>query len=205
MRKNQKNLLLQRFNNLTPIKAENIHGRWFWNCVCICGNLTIRKTSDLLLGKAKTCKQCKIEKAKTHGLSNHPLYDIWSHMLARCENVNNPRYNDYGGRGISVDIEWKNISTFIKDMNNRPSNTHSIERRNNNGNYNKNNCYWATTSEQSNNKRSNKNILYKGITKTIKEWSNTLNIPYMTLYARLTKYNYSIEKAFTKPITSNGK
>lgn len=92
----------------------------------------------------------------THGLSYTPEYRVWAEMLQRCNNPNNPRYNDYGGRGIKVCKEWNRFINFYNDMGPRPSNRHSLDRIDNDGDYTPSNCRWATSKQQIYNRRSQK-------------------------------------------------
>jgi len=97
----------------------------------------------------------KIGNRTTHGLRQHPLYKTWCNMKQRCNNPNQPKYKNWGGRGIKVCDRWLNsFENFIQDMGERPQGT-SIDRINVNGNYEPNNCRWATIKEQNNNKRKN--------------------------------------------------
>lgn len=88
------------------------------------------------------------------GYRYHPLYSNWKGMIGRCHNPNHSNYNNYGGRGIKVSDRWfTSIRYFIEDMGDKPSSKHSIERIDNNKGYYKDNCRWATSVEQSRNKR----------------------------------------------------
>ncbi len=96
----------------------------------------------------------------THGLSNAPEYDCWIAMKARCLNPHNPAYKWYGGRGIKICDDWiKSFDTFIKDMGMRPSQRHTIERVDVNGNYEPGNCVWQTHHRQQMNRRNNKKVV----------------------------------------------
>lgn len=133
-----------------------------YKCLCECGNYTIVSTANLKNKTTKSCgcynRELKAERGRKQlykdGLSNHPLYPTWSSMKARCYNKNNNRYKHYGGRGIKVCDRWKNsFKNFLEDMGEKPSKNHSLDRINVNGNYEPENCKWATGSEQAINKR----------------------------------------------------
>lgn len=92
-------------------------------------------------------------KNKKHGMSKSPEFTAWVNLRARCEKVNHPSYKDYGGRGIEVCERWQKFENFFEDMGLRPSNEHSLDRTDNNGNYEPNNCRWATKKQQQANRR----------------------------------------------------
>lgn len=121
---------------------------------------------------------------------NHkkPEYHLWSLMKQRCTNPNTDKYDRYGGRGIKVCDRWMNsFENFYADMGPRPSTEHTIERENNNGNYEPNNCRWATKTEQANNRSSNTFIELNGQKVTIADASRELGVKYNTLLARVKR------------------
>lgn len=120
---------------------------------------------------------------RAHGMSFTPAYRVWRHMLTRCSNPNTPDYRDYGERGIKVCERWKKFANFLADMGQRPSGM-SIDRIDNNRNYELANCRWATNIEQANNKRSNVFITHEGESLTLPAWGRKLGLSYGTLLNR---------------------
>lgn len=167
---------------------------FFVKCRCDCGGQTETLITKLRSGHTKSCG-CLWEKAMTkHGLCYTREYRIYNGAKDRCLNKNNIRWKDYGGRGIK--FEWKSVMDFCKDMGKSPKGT-SLDRINNNGNYCKENCRWATPKQQQNNSRFNKRIEYNGEIRTIPEWAEIMKIPYGTLATRINR-GWNIEKALLK-------
>jgi hypothetical protein len=135
-----------------------------------------------------------------HGLSRHPLVAIHCQMLARCNNVNHPRYSDYGGRGITVCQEWKHLPTFYKwCMDNGWIKRLQIDRKDNDGNYCPDNCRIVEITINQRNKRNNRLIEYTGETKTLSEWCSILNLNYSVMLTRLIRHNPTPEVLFETP------
>lgn len=144
-------------------------GRIRWECECDCGNKTIVLSSLLMAGQVKSCRCFMREDAgnrhRRHGMTGTPEYRAWSAMKKRCNNAEDKMYHRYGGRGISVCYKWLAFSSFFSDMGERPSSLHSLERKNSDGNYEPENCIWATRKEQSRNRPSfHRYVTYKGQT-----------------------------------------
>lgn len=172
----------------------------FWMCKCECGKICYVKTIHLTSNRTKSCG-CYSKEIKTkHGLSKigetRKLgYNSWDNMIRRCVNINDDRYHDYGGRGITVCNKWKNsFSDFILDMGDRPSPKHSIDRIDVNGNYEPDNCRWATQDQQSRNTRRNRWIEYNGEKKILADWAKDLKVSPCSLLKMIRKS--TVEFAF---------
>lgn len=132
--------------------------------------------------------------------ADYPEYQSWNAMRQRCSNPNSGHYYLYGARGITVCEAWSKFSNFIKDMWHRPTPGHTLERVNNNGNYEKSNCKWATRREQQNNRRTNRLIEFNGKTMTITAWAISLGMSHDHLSHRLGKLGWSVSRALTTPL-----
>lgn len=133
-------------------------------------------------------------------LSKPVEYSAWQQAKSRCYSKTCPDYHRYGGRGIKMCDKWRNsFASFIQDMGFKPTNKHSLDRINNNGDYEPGNCRWATKKEQQNNLRVNVLIDYNGQKKNLMQWCELLGLKYQLMYTRLFKLGWGIEKAFTKP------
>lgn len=141
-----------------------------------------------------------------HGLRKHPLYNIWSHIKQRCSDKNCPSYKNYGGRGISVCNEWTNnfILFYNWAIDNSWEKGLEINRIDNNGNYEPANCNFVTSKENSRNRRNNVIIEYKGESKVLCEWADIYQVELRTLWARIFKYKWDLDKAFNTKINNSG-
>lgn len=154
MGKLRQNLLNKRFGKLlvTSFK-ESLNRACYWNCLCDCGKMTVVQSSHLNCGGTVSCGCHRKEKSTTHGMRNTPEYKVWASMIARCYNPKEQSFEYYGERGIKVCDTWLNsFENFYNDMGGRPSSM-SLDRIDVNGDYEKENCKWATVSEQAYNKR----------------------------------------------------
>lgn len=169
---------------------------------CACGHRKVIRLSHVTRSKTRSCgcKKAELKSASSGKLlireNGKPIkeYGVWKGMRSRCNNPNNKYFNIYGGRGISVCKEWDDFATFIADIGRRPSDKHSIDRIDSNGNYEPGNCRWATSSEQAINRRNNVFYTYEGRTKTISEWSRELNVKNSVFWEYLQRHG--IEKSY---------
>lgn len=136
----------------------------------------------------------------THGLSKTPEHNVWQLMKQRCTDPNVKNYHRYGGRGIKVCDRWlgvKGFENFLADMGRRPAGK-SLERINNNKGYSPENCKWAEKLEQANNTHTNRFLTYEGKTMTIAQWAREVGLSMHTLYARLFRLKWPIDRALTE-------
>lgn len=202
------NLVGSRFGRLLVIarlpNAGNRKARFL--CTCACGNKKEANSQELRNGECTSCgcfrKEVAKNLTKTHGMSKTAIYKTWKQMKRRCENTRSKDYRHYGGRGIKVCNRWHHFPNFLKDMGFPPSPKHSINRKNNNGNYDPSNCNWATLLEQRNNTRRNRYITFNGETKTLAQWARHFGVKYSVLLARLDKLHWPVEKAFSFPFAT---
>lgn len=128
-----------------------------------------------------------------------PLYKVWAGILRRCNNPNDKNFPRYGGRGIKICDGWRDYAIFKKDMGLSYRLGLSIERIDNDGDYEPGNCRWATSKEQARNRRSSRMITFQGETLSLAEWSEKLQMPYSMLQQRFYVLNWPADKAFTTP------
>ena len=164
-----------------------------------CGNIKYISSNRLKTSKHLYCNNCK---DKSRIVKNSRLHRIWSNMKTRCYNPTSNRYYCYGGRGIKVCDEWLNNYKSFQSwaLNNGYNDNLTLDRINNNKNYEPNNCRWATYKQQLNNSSRNRIVEINGNKKTITEWCDYYNIPYYIINNRINKYGWEIERAFTTPI-----
>ena len=194
----------QRFGNLLVVKrCENNKSKGTcWICRCECGTKKIVLGNNLKRGQTKSCGCLRNKKTSarntTHGLRNHALYSVWVRIKERCYNKNAKPYLDYGGRGIAMCDEWRDDFQMFYDWSIASGYKKglSIDRIDNNGNYEPSNCRWATAKEQSRNRRSNKMIKYNGEVKSLSEWCELLELNFDTAKSRINLLGWSIDKAF---------
>ena len=193
----------QKFGRLTVIRRDGSDkfGKPMWLCECDCGSITSVGSRLLIIGRVRSCGCLRIETTtanrSTHGLSKTKTHNEWCGMKQRCYNPKSKRYEHYGGRGIQVCDSWKNDFTkFHNDVAKLPHFNepgYTLDRINNDGDYEPMNVRWANDVIQQNNKRTNHRLTYNGETHTIAEWARLTDIPYDRIRHRLNR-GWSVER-----------
>lgn len=159
-----------RFGRLTAIRPDSQTEQGvLWECRCTCGRTVVLHGKRLRYGRVKSCgclrRELTAKKQFKHGHARGrgcclatPEYRAWAHIISRCTNSNTCDWPNYGGRGITVCKRWRrSFQNFLSDMGPRPVGT-SIDRKNNDGNYEPSNCRWATKVQQARNRRPRRNL-----------------------------------------------
>lgn len=190
----------KRFGRLVAVELVAQDDSWNdkYLCKCDCGNQTIVLKLSLKSGDTRSCGCLMREIFTKHKACKDKTYIIWQGMKQRCFDKKSKNYSKYGGRGITMCKEWReDYLIFLKDMGEVPEGK-SIERIDNNGNYEPSNCKWATIKEQARNKRNSLIINYKGQSKHLLDWCEELNLSYNLIRDRLRK-GWETDKAFETP------
>jgi hypothetical protein len=177
------------------------HGNAKWLCSCDCGNKKVVLGQSLRSGMTQSCgclnREINAKRSTTHGMAHTSDYKSWHAMIQRCTNPNNHKWQRYGGRGISICNRWMSFENFVDDMGHRPKGM-TIDRIDNDGNYEPANCRWATQAQQSINKSSNVFLVIHGKAVTLTYAARAAGISPACLRYRLKK-GWSMEIAITAP------
>jgi len=202
----------QKFNKLTIISNKfTCNKKTYVNAICECGNVKKYRLDGIKSGHAKSCGCIALLWAKnlakqvltTHNMSRSSEYIIYADIKKRCYNNKYKDFENYGGRGIKVCDRWlKGFENFYKDMGDRPTLNHSIDRIDVNGNYEPLNCRWATQKEQCNNKRNNKKVILNGVEIKLNEYCDKNNLNYQIISSRINS-GWSVEKSFLEPMNNH--
>lgn len=197
----------QRFGRLTVLNGKQCRNQHAYVlCACDCGREKWIGLDNLMGRRTNSCGCLRSEKSREHclAMTSHgeaaarsPEYRCWIGMRKRCLDPSNDRFADYGGRGIHICDRWKDsFVNFLSDMGRKPTRTHSLERRDNNGNYDPSNCCWALPVQQSNNRRSNVNLTYLGLTFTATQWAEFFGVNADLFHKRIAA-GWSDERTLT--------
>jgi hypothetical protein len=195
----------QKFGRLTVVEylGKNKYTRTIWKCKCDCGGSAICTANNLTRNNSKSCgciaREAVIQRNYKHGKYGTSLYITWYGMKARCLNKNNPAFNDYGGRGITICNEW--IGSFESFYNWAIGNGYkeglTIDRIDVNGNYEPDNCRWTTMEIQQNNRRDNRIMTIDGFTASLADICRKYNVKYKKVWKRLY-LGWTLENAIIK-------
>jgi hypothetical protein len=185
------------------------HPRWL--CLCDCGTRRLVTGGNLLGGHSRSCGCATAESAalrfRTHGQAGTRLHQVWGNMIQRCHNPANERYGYYGGRGIRVCEEWEDFAMF-RDWALKAGYREglTIERLDNDGDYEPGNCTWTTRQRQARNRRTNRFLTAFGEVKTVADWAEDprCQVGYYTLHSRLG-LGWPSQRAISMPARSRGK
>lgn len=196
----KKNMIGLRYGILTvlsEVKERNKNGHILYNVKCDCGKEKIVLGHSLRTGASRSCNKCHLLTGG-HGMWKSKEFSVWGNMKDRCTNPNNPRYKNYGGKGIIVCERWVNsFPNFFSDMG--ESNGLTLERKDVSGNYEPNNCKWADAKEQARNRTNNVRYTYEKETLCVSEWCEKLNMKYSTFTHRIQR-GWSIEETIETPV-----
>lgn len=177
-------------------------GRSYYKCLCICGNTKSIRMDHLVKAETNSCgciqREAIIKTARRHGMSHTATFWTWTRMKGRCSNKKNSSFRNYGGRGIKVCERWHKFENFYEDMGDKPINK-SIDRINNNGNYEPSNCRWADNYQQTNNRRFNVVLEFNGEKMTVSNWARHIDINAKSLYNRI-HLGWPTERILTEPV-----
>lgn len=199
----------KKFGKLTVLQfLKNKNGRRLWLCKCDCGNIKEVCIEDLKSGNTKSCGCLRREnphRIKINNLYKSRIYKIYNNMKNRCLNENNPRYKDYGERGISICNEWLGKHNgFIKfyewAMQNGYSEELTLDRIDNNKDYSPLNCRWVDRKTQNRNTRRNINITINNITMCLQDWCSSYQIKAPAIFNYAKRNNISVEDSFLRRI-----
>lgn len=196
----------KKFGLLTAIRLTEKKNNYgvFWELKCECGKTHEAQAYVLMSGRTRSCgcysRKIHREIKTTHGQTGTKLWRTWQGIIQRTTNQACKDYPRYGARGITVCDKWRKFENFAEDMSPHPFGGKSIERINNDLGYSKENCRWATTTEQARNRRTNVFYECNGQSLTLSEWASRSGIPRDTLERRLKKYKMSFYDAITRPI-----
>lgn len=161
-----KDITGRKFGKLTVTKFSFLRKKTYWQCSCECGGSAVIRIDSLTSGRTISCgcrkrETLAIARIPKHGHARHVVsktatYRAWEDMNARCNRPTHKNFSSYAGRGITVCQRWQNFQNFLEDMGERPNARLSLDRENNDGNYEPSNCRWATKSQQMSNRRRRK-------------------------------------------------
>jgi len=196
------------FGRLTVLASAgpDKHGALRYDARCECGERTTVRGVDLTHGRTKSCGCLARDAHTTHGHTvgdASPTYRTWHAMVERCTNPKHASYHRYGGRGITVHAPWLTFENFLREVGERPTPKHEIDRENNDGNYEPGNVRWATRAQQARNTSRTRNVTIGGETLCLTDWAHRFGLPPGVVRARV-HLGWSVERALKTPVGPHG-
>ena len=192
----------QKYGSIEVLERAGTKGNHaLWKCKCVCG-IEFNATSNNL--RTGNTKSCGCVQRMTHGMRRTRVYKIWTGMKERCQRLKSAAYENYGGRGIKVCARWQEFEAFYDDMGDPPSEQHTLDRKDNDGDYEPGNCRWATEIEQHNNRSDNRMLTFQGKTQSMMDWVRETGLPKSTIQKRL-KRGWSVQKTLSEPVQATGR
>lgn len=193
----------KRFGRLV-VRGYSGKRLWKCDCDCDCGSIHYATGHRLVVGHTRSCgclrRDVAVKMNTTHGMTATAEFRTWQRMIERCRNKRLRYYKNYGGRGIAVCDRWReSFSAFFSDMGPRPTSEHSIDRIDNNGNYEPGNCRWATRFEQAQHKRNTHLLEYEGLVLPLSEMARRFGYTPDSIEQRLRK-GWSVVRSLTTPM-----
>jgi hypothetical protein len=188
----------------TPDNGDSL---WVCQCSCMSADRKVVRGAHLRKGRSTSCGCYDRERRIKHGKSRTQVHRAWSSMKQRCLNARSKSWFRYGGRGIAVAQEWlgphgfENFYAYVGDP---PSSAYSLDRIDNDGDYEPGNVRWATKKEQGSNRASSRLLTYRGLTMTVSEWAREMGIHPVTLGLRLFK-GWPVRRALETPLRVTSK
>jgi len=171
--------------------------RRMWVCVCDCGTETVIGATQLLKGQTHSCgclrREISRRRSLRHGRSKTPTYQVWRNMRARCLCPTHRHYPQNGGRGIRICERWSSFENFIEDMGERPSSRMGILRRDPDGDFTPDNCYWGVLN------KGHTTYVFEGKDQSLLQHAADHGLPYWTVQSRVCRHGWSLEAALTTP------
>jgi len=193
----------QVFGRLTVLAEARPGRNRQWMCQCVCGTIVTVEGGNLQQGTTRSCgclhRELLVQQLTKHGGAANgkpsPTYQTWKSMQKRCNNPNNPKWRDYGGRGIRICERWNEFANFLADMGEKPAGT-SIERVDNDAGYEPGNCIWADIATQSWNKRNTRYVTVCGRKMPIREACDIYGVPHASIWTWRSQKRLTLTEAF---------
>lgn len=203
--KNKRFGLLVAVADLGVVKHATMH---HWRCICDCGEVVDVRIDCLRRGLTVSCGCHRrsvgtknLEARTTHGQTGHPLWDTWYAMIDRCTNPGHTAWSRYGGRGVGIDPSWlgpDGFDRFVASVGPRPSEAHTLDRKDNDGHYTPGNVRWSTKKQQSRNRSNTRWLTWYGKTQDLQTWAEQLGMRPHVIEHRLAR-GWDIDRALSTP------